>query len=358
MKRSCRGARALLGLLLAVGVSGCPRGIGGGGIAPQTPPTFVLTWTDVSGVVNTLESRDGVEWLNPQAHQGALSEGGPAVGHDGQLTWLLAWPTASGLNFKVGVGGVPASGRQGGVVWEQEVVRGRIPAQVVGSPRIAFGGDRWLIAFRSAGTGLQVVRSRPGSVKEWEAPVVVTTPAGLARTTSEPALAYGNGNFVLAFTPPGAGLRNFTVIRSPDGSQWSAPQVIGQTDAPDPGLTYGGGTFLAVLSEGESGTHLKTIRFKVFSSPDGDSWSGPIAQGGAWDMWLPQGPGVAYGNGRLLLSHQQSSASRRIQVQSAQADDPTSPTSFTFQPSSSSSGRLTQEMWPARRTDLAFGDRL
>jgi hypothetical protein len=332
------GAWAVLGVL--IGVLGCPGRNNGGALRPSTPPTFVLAWTDPLGDVHTLESPDGQTWLNERTQVGASSAtgpglNGPGIGHDGNLTWLLVWPTqvgappnaSAGLALKVGIGGVPAGGQPGGVVWEETIRAGPVINPIAGRPSVTFGGGRWYIAYRTVGGGIEVVRSDPNSVAAWSPPTLVVLPPGTGLFSStDPAVAYGNGTLVLAF------LRGGTVFAagSPDGMTWSAPSPIGASEPFGPGIAFRDGVFIAVLTHLASSGTLSTLRFSPVSSTDGVTWSGPLAAAGNWDQQLNVPTAAAYGNGRLVLGRRVSGSSSDVEVWVGLANSAPSPTAMTF----------------------------
>lgn len=233
--------RLLLPLLVALAALPFFTGCASGRIVrPTTPPTFVMAWTldGPSGQVWTVESNDGIIWRNsaPQNLQGNLSgsNSGPAIAHDRNIAWMLMWPNPRGLDYKIGTGGVALSG-QGGVVWEPQPHQGLLPFTAIGgspagSPALTFGHGRWVVAFRTSGTGdkIRVVRSQQNSATTWELArdMEVQTPSGLRSVVSQhdPAIAFGQGSFVLIHRGP----TNFIASTSPDGISWTDRGPIAQ----------------------------------------------------------------------------------------------------------------------------------
>jgi hypothetical protein len=318
------GALAVVGLL--VGVAGCPRTGTGGGPRPSTPPTFVLAWTDPAGAVNTLESPDGTTWLNGQVHASATSVNGPGVGHDRNLTWLLVWPTRVGLALKVGIGGVPTGGQPGGVLWDQSVSPGPAVNPIVGRPSVAFLRDRWYIAYRTVGGGIEVVRSRPNSVTSWDPPNPIVYPTGGLVSRADPALTYYDGVLALAFLQSPF---TIAVTFSFDGISWTGPNSIGSSESFGPGITYGDGVLLANTTYIAPGPQLSGLRFQVSRMQNDGTWS-PLGEGGNWDQQLSVPATAAYGNGRLLLARRTSTNSADVEVWVGQADSAANPTSIAF----------------------------
>jgi hypothetical protein len=117
---------------------------------------------------------------------------------------------------------------------------------------------------------------------------------------------------------------------SPDGLSWSAPSTLGTSEAFGPGLAFGDGVFLGVLTRVVSSGQLSFVRFSIVSSPDGVTWSGPLGEGGNWDQSLDVPATAAYGQGRLLLARRTSSSSPDVEVWVGQADNAANPTSITF----------------------------
>ena len=305
------GRGRLLSLLLA-GLSalsllpGCA-----GGARPSTPSTFVAAWTVSGGQVRTIESNDGIVWRNyaSQNLQGNASESdaGPALAHDGGLNWMLMWPNPRGLDYKTGIGGVPLSG-QGGVTWEPQPIQGRLPftalgGRPVGSPALAHGNDRWVVAFRTAGTGnrLRLVRSQPGSATAWEPArdMEVAMPGGVRNVSTQrnPALAFGQGTFVLVHR----GQSDYIASTSPDGIAWTDRGPIARiadAEDSDPAISFANGSFYVALRK-----ILRDPRWfgsppataEIHRSADGITWTRIADQAGYFALG-EFGPGFAFGD--------------------------------------------------------------
>ena len=157
MRRLHRAVPCGLALLLAA--QACRPG-GGGGPAPvplAPPPTFVLAWNGPGGGITTAESSDGLVWTRRIVH-GTTNSAlfGPALAHDGALTWLLMWADGPELRFKAGVGGTTAAS---GITWESVPTSGVLSVQPASSPAIAFANGRWLAVWHDASGQLMGVRS-------------------------------------------------------------------------------------------------------------------------------------------------------------------------------------------------------
>jgi hypothetical protein len=344
MNRSIKCVGGALGLVFLVTILiSCA-----GQIRPSTPPTFVLAYTNLN-TVRTAESPDGVAWRNGMAHAGADTEHGPAIAHDGNLTWLLMWGNRGGLDFKVGTGGVPLSGG-GGVIWEQRVNRGALPVQVVGSPAIAHGNNRWVVAFRTAGDRIFVVRSLANSATNWEAArqVEFASPSGPrpAITDRDPALAFGENRFVLLFRRPALG--DVAAAPSADGLIWDLPVAIGPQVARAPTLTFQTGRFYAA----RSGTDGEVI---IHKSTDGRTWF-QIGHGGRFRDKLEDGLGLSFGICKMLVTHGESGTIRLWTGTPPQPPHSCSdPGLLTFAPAGAP-GDLIQALGAQGRTAVAFGE--
>lgn len=293
-----------------------------GSVRPTTPPTFVMTWTadpsfgGPSGQVWTIESNDGIVWKNPspQNLQGNQSESaaGPAIAHDGNLTWMLMWPNPRGLDFKLGTGGVALSG-EGGVVWESQPHQGLLPVSTLGfrpngSPALAFGNDRWVAVFRTVGTGdrLRVVRSQPNSATSWESArdITVQTAAGVRNISSprDPALVFGQRTFVLIHRRQ----TGFNSTTSPDGVIWTDRGPIAPFQFPqaeeisDPAVTFSNGNFYAALRRRffplPPGWSDPPSRIEIYKSADGISWTRITDEAGYFRVGETFGPGFSFGD--------------------------------------------------------------
>lgn len=290
-------------LALFTGCAGGPRP------TPTTPPTFVMAWTSDGappGQVWTTESNDGIVWRNPttQNLQGNASESnaGPALAHDGNISWMLMWPNPRGLDYKTGLGGVALSGA-GGVVWEQQPIQGRLPVQVTGSPTLAFGVNRWLTVFRSTGNRLRAVRSQQNSSAAWEAArdVEFQGPAGPLPAISQrdPALAFGAGTFVLVRRTA----TGFFASTSPDGIAWTDRGRIAQitnAEASDPVVTFANGNFFAALRKAlpipPTWSTTPPATAEVYKSPDGIAWTRIADKAGYFPVGEDIGPGFSFGD--------------------------------------------------------------
>jgi hypothetical protein len=331
----------------------------GSACRPSTPPTFVLAWRDANTQVRTRESRDAMpQWFNGVSHVNANTGVGPAVAHDGGLTFMLMWATSGGfLHYKVGVGGVPAPPAlpNTGATWESEVttIDQRLPAgggayQVAGSPALAFGNSRWVVVFRTAANGLQVIRSQPNSAASWETVATVAGPGTV--NGRDPALAFGNNKFVLLFQESTAMV---VATTSADGLTWSLPTDVLATPSRDPGLTFSNNAFFAVLSKEVGGPTVTTHRFTVHKSTDGVTWSSQIGEGGNWDMNVTEGPGVAYGTCQMVIVFRRTAASQDISswIGTPPQTECDSPNSLNF-----GGEQVTNVSTATLRPGLAFGE--
>jgi hypothetical protein len=342
-------------LLLFVG-SACNRG-SGPPVRLSTPPTFVLGWRDANTQVRTRESRDAApQWFNGVTHANSNTDLSPAVAHDGGVNFMLMWATSGGfLHYKVGVGGVPAPPAlpNTGATWESgtSTIDQRLPAgggayQVAGSPTLAFGNGRWVVVFRTATNGLQVIRSQPNSATSWE---TVATVAGASSVNGrDPALAFGNNLFVLLFQRSSGMV---VATTSADGLTWSLPTDVIATPFRDPGLTFANNAFFAVLSREVSGP-ITTHHFTVHKSADGVTWSSPIGEGGNWDMNVTEGPGVAYGQCQMVVVFRRTAASQDISswIGTPPQAECASPNSLNF-----GNEQVTNVSTATLRPGLAFG---
>ena len=323
---------AALVLLVGAGFASIVASGTGGGRA-RTPPTFALAWVDPSLSVRTAESRAAVTFINDRVIPTASGQYGPAIGHDGNLTWLAVWATVSGFNFNTGIGGIPSGGTPGGITWSTTIERGIVRGSPAGSPSVAFGGGRWVIAYRNAGNRIEVIRSGPNSLGAWEPPRVVTPPLTTVISSNDPSIAYGNGRFVLVYrteyndTQVPLAQNSIVAVQSVDGVNWSDRSVIGATEGYAPGLTFGAGKFIAILTRLPPA--LSGMRFIAHLSDDGQSWTGAAGEGGNFDPITSfSRPGVAYGQGQLVVVQGEGT----LRSWTGTPNNPASPSSFTFLP--------------------------
>ena len=299
---------SICAFLLISGLMGCNSG------EPSTPPTFVLAWNAANGSIRTAESTDGTSWqMGQNAEQATTTSGslGPAIAHDGNLTWMLMWVNGPELQYKVGIGG--STGTEF-INWEGSFNRisNLVPAGSTSaaipnaSPALAHGNDRWVAVSRSAGGALFVVRSRENSATSWEAPVALThagSPPVAAFSSRAPALAFGNF----------AGQRLFVVVyldassqavaaTSPDGLTWSPAVDLGPAEK-DPALTAHGGQLYALLTKLVSFTGAgASYHGFLLKSCDATNWSEISSYPATANNTT--GPGMAFGACRLVVSEQ------------------------------------------------------
>ncbi|HEY3066379.1 MAG TPA: hypothetical protein VGL09_11350, partial [Methylomirabilota bacterium] len=242
---------------------------------PATPPTFVLAWVAPNGQIRSLESIDGNGWLRSSVdpHATTLTDSmGPALAHDRAFTWMLMWVNGPELQYKIGFGGrTPTAG----INWEQSPTVNRLLVNTNASPALAFGGGRWVAVFRRVGGQLHVVRSRAGSVTDWETPVDVLhadNPPRPAITTRAPALVFGRVGgremFVLVYVHQTLGA---VAATSPDGLTWSTRTVIGPAER-DPALLIDTERLYALLAR-QVGTNVVGFHGFLYKSTDATNWS-------------------------------------------------------------------------------------
>lgn len=286
--------------ILMLAIQACQPG-GGGGPSPVTiapPPTFVLAWNGPGGSITTAESSDGAVWARRTVHAATNQPlFGPALAHDGILTWLLMWANGPELQFKVGVGGTsPASG----IVWETMPASGVLSVQPESSPAAAFANGRWLAVWHDAAGRLMGVRTNGADASSWGTPFSIFTgpPAVPAITDRAPALASatigGQRVFVLVFAAPSG---TAMVTTSSDGMSWSLPTSIDRTQK-DPAITELNGNVYVVLS--------RTVGLRyddfLYKSGDGVTWT----QISSWAQ-APinsAGPGVAVSPWKMIVTEQ------------------------------------------------------
>ena len=270
-------------------------GCGGNGptISPPPPPAqFVLAYTrPTSGPVAQIDTRlsiDGAAWSLPVA----VSDGGPVpvkvgvppgLATDGRA-YQVAWFDPMGvLNTRVS---------SDGSNWNTGTTHGIArPTDRQSRPTVAVGNGHWIAAIRLANNEL-IIQPLDGS-----ASIVLmngaTTPPTPLISTKAPALAYGNGTFVLAFLDAAMVLRTLV---STDGETWplgpgtalpfpagvappappgSAGLLAGMTGAPY--LTFGtDGLFHLAATRVARATSASTIfdgQILTHNSPDGTTWA-------------------------------------------------------------------------------------
>jgi hypothetical protein len=281
-----------LGLLCLFNL-GCSS-TGGSSVRLASPSTFVAAWVAPGGDVTTMESVDALNWRFRTVQASTLSRtSGPAVAHDGGVTWMLMWVNGPELQYKTGLGGSTGSN---GITWEQQPVTGRLAVSPADSPALAFGVGRWVAVFRRSTSGLFIVRSDVGSALSWSPAAPLLLSGGQpALSGRAPALTAGNVNgnnlFVVSFLQGG----NAVAATSPDGVNWSAPTPIAIAEK-DPSLSFQDGRFYAVLSRAVGGGYTNF----VFTSPDGNNWTQVASfPRGALNA---TGPAGAFGNCTFLVA--------------------------------------------------------
>lgn len=256
-----------------------------------TPSTFVAAWTASGGRITTLESTDGLTWFARRVHATtARTDLGPAIAHDGDLSWMLMWADGPEMLFKTALGGTV---REAGMNWESNVNQGRLVVRPEGSPALAFGAGRWVVVFPRIGEQLQFVRSQAGGHTNWDPPVDLQHPLGRpAQSRLAPALAFGNiggrNVFVLAYVRPNPSFE-VNVSLSPDGSTWSNPVIATGAVGKAPALAVRDGQIFLMVSQGIRGGYQNVL----FQSADGLTFREIERQTLA--PLNPAGPALAYG---------------------------------------------------------------
>lgn len=214
-------------------------------ISPPPPPAqLVLAYTRPASAtasvaqIDTRLSADGTAWSLPVA----VSDGGgspvpvqvgvpPGLATDGRV-YQVAWFDPSGvLNTRIS---------SDGGTWSGGSTHGSpVPVDHQSRPTLAVGRGLWLAAVRLANDNL-IVQPLDGS-SSISLTNSTTTPSTPLRAAVAPALAYGNGTFVLTYIDAAGVLRTLV---STDGRTWPAgpgtPMPSGVIPPPPTGTTTSG----------------------------------------------------------------------------------------------------------------------
>ena len=192
-------------------------------VSPPPPPEqFVLAYTRVdTGRTARLETRltlDGTAWSLPtivpvpvNAGASGSSIPGPGLATDGRVYQVAWFDPASVLNTRLSTDGS---------TWTGGATHGSaVPIDTQSRPTLAVGNGRWIAAVRLR-NGRLVIQplgdTAPSLITLVDA---TTTPPTPLTSTWAPALAFGNGRFVLAYLDGSSSV--VRVLSSLDGRSWS-----------------------------------------------------------------------------------------------------------------------------------------
>ncbi len=274
-------AALLLLTALAVIAPGCRSS---GTTAPQQPVRYVAAARPSgNALARVTQSLDGLAWTVPQTIVDSSGSAVPAstsigIAWDGVL-YHAAWFDGSRLRY--------ATSGNGDDWLASASDLGTFPVGSQARPAVAAGAGKVLVAFLSGSQIVVVDISAPS-------PLVVSGSA-----SAGPALAFGNGRFVLAF--PSAAPRSLQVRTSGDGVTWATGANLPAAGF-QPGavaLGFDGGRFQLVQRISVSTGTLSRTDLQTFTSSDGASWTAAdVPRGQAF------GTGTAIAGsagGRLLL---------------------------------------------------------
>ena len=192
-------------------------------VSPPPPSEqFVLAYTRVdTGRTARLETRvtlDGTAWSLPtivpvsvSAGAGGSSIPGPGLATDGRVYQVAWFDPASVLNTRLS---------SDGSTWTGGATHGSaLPIDTQSRPSLAVGNGRWIAAVRLR-NGRLVIQPLGGTALSLSTLVdATTTPPTPLTSTWAPALAFGNGRFVLAYLDGSSSV--VRVLSSLDGGSWS-----------------------------------------------------------------------------------------------------------------------------------------
>jgi len=258
--------------------------------APATAePTFAMAWFGRDGRLLVSVSPDGRGWAPPVRHGSLIrSANGPALLFSSQYGWRVFWLTPDGARIGMSRGfGNARRGVKFGPPRFVEVPAEHRPFQAPPvRPAAVFDGRRWVIAYSNRTPGrITVGRSGTRRGGGWTFETIEASRGWM----TPPAIAHGNGAFLLAYAVPAPGGAELRMRRSPDGSRWSKPfkpRISGRTAealslAPvqGPVLAFAGGRFLlAVTNRRDKAAPRFLYRYDLSSSANGQEWS-PLAGG-------------------------------------------------------------------------------
>ncbi|HUT47984.1 MAG TPA: hypothetical protein VM325_01480 [Alphaproteobacteria bacterium] len=254
----------------------------------RAEPTFALAWFGRDGRLLVSVSPDGRGWAPPVRHRAAIrSANGPALLFDARAGWRLFWFTPDRARLGISRGnGNARRGVKFGPVRLQQIPSGHRPfADPSVRPAAAFNGEHWVLAYGSQQAGritLAVADARRGG---WTFSAV----AGGRGWITPPALAHGNGQFLLAYVvaaPGRSGQHLLKMRRSEDGRRWSPPfdprragkpgggRPIYLAPVQGPVLTFDGTRFLlAVTNRRDRNAPRFLYRYDLYASDSGGRWT-------------------------------------------------------------------------------------
>lgn len=241
-------------------------------------PTFALAWFGRDGRLLVSVSPDGRGWAPPVKHRAAIrSKNGPALLYDAEAGWRVFWFTPDGakLGMSRGDGNARRGVKFGPVRFQPIPPRHRPFDDPSVRPAIAFDGERLVLAYGGRRPGSITVATADAEGDDW-------TFVGLAASDgwiAPPALAYGNGRFLLAYVVQGEGDRYVLRLRrSRDGRRWSDPfgpkPRLNVAPVQGPVLAFDGGRFiLAVTNRRDRAAPRFLYRYDLFASQEGAEWT-------------------------------------------------------------------------------------
>ena len=277
------------------GLLGAPHSIA------DAVPTFALAWIDPEGRLTTSVSGDARRWSPPRRHAAAIrSRNGPALAFDGSGGWRVFWftPGRGAIASSQAIGNAASRLRLGPVRLHAIPQHHRPLAAPTVRPAVAHDGRRWTLAYRNHRPGsITIARSGADDAAPW----TYRTLSGAGGWITPPALAYGNGALLLAYTvaapgqaaPTGYQIR---IRRSADGLTWSPAvtpkHMIGGAGSKPPlyvapvqgpALAFAGDSFLlAATGRRDPSAPRFLYRYLVFGSADGARWRKRSGDLGIW----------------------------------------------------------------------------
>ncbi|MDH3235811.1 MAG: hypothetical protein OEQ29_19985 [Alphaproteobacteria bacterium] len=273
----------------------CPRAatvallvlLGSAGLA-RAEPTFALAWFGRDGRLLVSVSPDGRGWASPVKHRAAISSAnGPALLFDERAGWRLFWftPDRAQLGVSRGNGNARRGVKFGPLRLQSIPPQYRPFADPSVRPAAAFDGERWVLAYGSQHAGRITVAVADARRGKWAFSAVT----GGRGWITPPALAYGDGQFLLAYmvaAPGRSGRHLLKMRRSEDGRRWSRPfeprlaeqagsrRSIYLAPVQGPVLTFDGERFLlAVTNRRDPNAPRFLYRYDVYASDGGARWA-------------------------------------------------------------------------------------
>jgi len=261
----------------------------GFGATAAAEPTFALAWFGRDGRLLVSVSPDGRGWAPPVRHRAAIaSKNGPALLFAGRAGWRLFWFSPDRAQLGVGRGdGNARRGVKFGPIRMQPIPPEHRPFDDPSvRPAAAFDGERWVLAYGNRTPGRITIATASARRGAW----AFRSLDGGGGWVTPPALAHGDGRFLLAYVaaaPGNPGKYLLRMRRSADARRWSRPftprraasggtggEPLYLAPVQGPALAHDGGRFLlAVTNRRDRAAPRFLYRYDLYASEHGARWT-------------------------------------------------------------------------------------